>query len=296
MEVVVDDVEAHVAGAGAPDDRVQVRPVVVEERAAVVEDPRDLLDPLVEQPEGRGVRQHQARRPVVDLRAEVLEVQVAAVGRRDLAELESGHGDTRRVRAVRRVRRDDHVPPGLAAIGEHRAHEHQPRELALRARRGLQRDGREPRDLGEDLLQLPHQLERALRTLVLLERVEIAEPGEGHDAFVDSGVVLHRARAERVEAGVDPEVAVGERREVPHDLVLRHLGQPRRRLSPELRGDLRHRQVVGGDTTRAPPRPRLLVDQLHQRATSASTSARRSTSPGVRFSVSATRRTSSRPG
>jgi hypothetical protein len=50
VQVVVDDVEAHVAGARDPDHRVQVRAVVVEERAGVVEDLRDLLDALVEQP------------------------------------------------------------------------------------------------------------------------------------------------------------------------------------------------------------------------------------------------------
>ena len=45
----MDDVEAHVARAGAADDGVQVRAVVVEERAGVVEDARDLLDSLVEE-------------------------------------------------------------------------------------------------------------------------------------------------------------------------------------------------------------------------------------------------------
>ena len=46
---------------------------------------------------------------------------------------------------------------------------------------------------------------------------------------------------------------------------------------------------------RAPPRLGALVDQLHQAATSASTSASRSMSAGVRFSVTQTRRASSSP-
>src|SRR5919199_935549 len=45
-------------------------------------------------------------------------------------------------------------PLTLAALREVRAHEHQPRELALRPRRRLQGDRLEPRDLGERLLQL----------------------------------------------------------------------------------------------------------------------------------------------
>ena len=119
-----------------------------------------------------------------------------------------------------------------------------PGELALRAGRGLERDRGQPGDLGEDLLQLPHQLERALRALVLLQRMQVAEAGQADGPLVDARVVLHRAAAERVEARVDPEVAVGERREVAHDLVLGHLREPRRPLAPKLGGQLGHRQVV----------------------------------------------------
>ena len=294
----MNDVEPHVARARAPDDRVEVRPVVVEERAALVEDPRDVLDPLVEQPERRRVREHQARRAVVDLRAEVVQVEVAAVGRRDLRELEACHRHARRVRAVGGVGGHDHVPPGLAAVGERGAHQHQPRQLALRPRSRLQRHRGQASDLDEDLLELPHQLERALRALVLLQRMEVAETLERGRALVHARVVLHRAAAERVEARVDPEVAVGERGEVPDDLVLRNLRQARRALAGKLGGDLGHRQAVRGDAARAPTGTRLLEDQLHQTdpVTSARTSASRSTSAGVRFSVSATRSTSSSPG
>ena len=81
-----------------------------------------------------------------------------------------------------------------------------PGQLALRAGRRLERDGVEAGDLGEDLLEAPHQLERALRALLLLQRVQVAEAGRTDDALVDARVVLHRAGAERVEAGVDAEV------------------------------------------------------------------------------------------
>ena len=66
----------------------------------------------------------------------------------------------------------------LAAVGERRAHDHQPRQLSLRAGGGLERHGREPGDLGEDLLELPHQLERALDPVLLLQRMQVAEAGQ----------------------------------------------------------------------------------------------------------------------
>ena len=145
------------------------------------------------------------------------------------------------------------LPLVLAAVGERGTHEHQPGQLALRAGRRLQRDRGQPRHLGEDLLQLPHQLERALRPVVLLERMEVAEAGQRDDPLVDPRVVLHRAAAERVEAGVDPEVAIGERGEVADDLVLGHLGEARRPLASKLGGKLRHRRSCVG--TRPARRP-----------------------------------------
>ena len=49
MQIDVDDVEAHVAGTRDAAHGVQVRAVVVEERAGLVEDRGNLLDVLVEE-------------------------------------------------------------------------------------------------------------------------------------------------------------------------------------------------------------------------------------------------------
>ncbi len=125
---------------------------------------------------------------------------------------------------MRRVGGDDELALlALAAVGEVRAHEHEPGQLSLRPRGGLERDRVQAADLGEDLLQAPHELERALRPVLLLERMEVAEPRERDHALVDPRVVLHRAGAERVEAGVDPEGAVGQSGEMADDLRLGEL-------------------------------------------------------------------------
>ena len=297
MQVDVDDVEAHVAGPRDPADGVEVRAVVVHERAGAVEDPLDLLDVLVEQAERGRVREHERRGVLVDLAAQVVDVDVPARVGLDVRQLVAGHRDRGRVRAVRRVG-DDDLPPllALAARGEVRADEQQPGQLPLGAGRRLERDRVEARHLREDLLQPPHQLERALRPVLLLQRVQPGEPRERGEPLVDARVVLHRAGAERIEAGVDAEVAGRELGEVAHELELRHLGQARRLGAAELLRKLgRRRQVlVVRERRRAAARLRLLVDELH-RATSASTSASRSISSGVRRSVTATSRTSSMP-
>ena len=292
----MDDVEAHVARPRDPADGVEVGAVVVEERARVVEDRGDLPDVLVEEAERRRVREHEAGRTLVHLRPQVVEIEVAAVVGLDFAELVAGHGDARGVRPVRRVGGDDHPSLlRLAAVGEVGAHEHQARQLALGAGRRLERDRVEPADLGEDLLQTPHELERPLRALLVLKRVQVAKARQAHDALVDPRVVLHGAGAERVEAGVDAERAVGERGEVAHELRLGDLGEARRRAPAQLLGDVDLRQVVARQRARAAAGPRTFEDELHA-ATSPRTAASRSTSAGVRFSVTATSTASSSPG
>ena len=299
----MDDVEAHVAGPREADDRVQVRAVVVEECAGLMEDPRDLLDALVEEAERRRVREHQPGRPLVHLPAQVLEVEVPACVRLDALELVARHRHARGIRAMGGVGRDDRVAL-LAAVGEVRAHEQESGQLALRARGRLQRHSREPGDLGEDPLQVPHQLERALGALVLLMRVEIAETGQPADALVDAGVVLHRAGAERVEARVDAERPVREGSEVANELGLGELGEARRARAASESGSsgfgspspARVRRVDPASTARrsAARRPRRVRARV-TRSTSSSDCASRSMSSGVRFSVTATRSTSSIP-
>ena len=73
-----------------------------------------------------------------------------------------------------------------------------------------------------------------------------AWPGQRRDALVQARVVLHRARAQRVEAGVEIEVALGEAHVVAHDLRLGELRQARRlRRGAALRQQLRRGRPAG---------------------------------------------------
>ena len=141
VQVDVDDVEAHVAGARVAHDRVQVGAVVVEGPARVVDDLGDLRDVLVEEPEGVRVGQHQAGRVVARLRAQVVEVDAAALVGGQLHHLVAGHRHRGGVGAVGRVG-GEHLGPLLAAVGVVGAGEQQPRQLAVGARRGLEADVR----------------------------------------------------------------------------------------------------------------------------------------------------------
>ena len=232
---------------------------------------------------------------LVDLAAQVVEVDVAARVGLDGRELEAGHRHARRVRAVRGV--GDHDLPArlaLAALVEVGAHQQQARELALAAGGRLEADRVEAGDLAQDLLQLPLELERALRRVVVDERVQVAEARQPDEPLVDARVVFHRAGAERIEAGVDAEVARRERGEVAQHLRLGELGQARRLAAGQLLGDRAAREGRA-----SAPRGRAGRPASARRSASCSrvsASARRSMSSTVRRSVTATSSASSRPG
>ena len=134
-------------------------------------DPGDLLDVLVEQAERVRVRQHQTRHVAVGLRAQVVQIDAAVGVGRDLDDLQARHRHRRGVRAVGGVRRE-HLVAVLAfglVVGAGQQHA---RELPVRAGGGLQRDVRQAGDLRERRLQVPHQLQRALRARGVLQRVQ----------------------------------------------------------------------------------------------------------------------------
>ena len=226
VQVEVHDVEAHVARPREAHDRVQVGAVVVQRGAHAVHDLGDLGDVLVEDPERVGVRQHQAGDVAVGLAAQVLEVHPAGLVGVELDHLQPGHRDRRRVGAVGGVGRQ-HLVAALAAVLVVGARQQHAGELALGARAGLQRDVLHARDLRQRALQAPHQLERALRVIGVLQRVQAGVPGQRGGALVQARVVLHRARAERVEAGVEVVVALRDADVVAHELGLGDLGQRR---------------------------------------------------------------------
>ena len=76
----------------------------------------------------------------------------------------------------------------LAAVAEVGAHQHQPGELALRACCRLQRDGVQPGDLGQDVLQLPAQPSAPCARSSGLVGVQVAEPGQRREPLVDLGL------------------------------------------------------------------------------------------------------------
>src|SRR4051794_18313321 len=87
-------------------------------------------------------------------------------------------------------------------------------------------------------------------------------PGQRGGALVQARVVLHRARAEWIEARVEVEVALRQVHVVADDLGLAQLGQPRRLGAAEALREQAFglRDVELGTHERAPPARALLED------------------------------------
>ena len=208
--------------------------------------------------------------------AQVVEVDAALLVGGELHHLVAGHRHRRGVGAVRGVG-GEHLGPVLAAVGVVGAGEQQARQLAVRSGRGLEADVRQAADLRQRLLEQPHQLEGALGPLRLLRRVQPRVARQRRHPLVEARVVLHRARAERVEARVEVEVPPRDPVVVPDDLGLRDLGQLRRLGAEELlRDQLVDRALLDSGLRQrrgAPALDRALVDRrravaLHRRSRS----------------------------
>ena len=213
-------VDAHVGRTHLPDEGVEVRAVEVEERSLRVDAPGDLEDLLLEDAERVRNGDHQGRDVLVQLRVQRGEVHRPPRRGVDLHHLVAGEVRRGRVRAVSRVGDEDVaacVPPRHVGRPDHQ----RARQLAVRAGRGLERDARKAGEDLERLLEAPHHLEVSLREVLRGVGVRLVEPREARRLLVQPRVVLHRARAERVERRVDGEVQPREAREVPDDV---HLG------------------------------------------------------------------------
>ena len=115
-------------------------------------------------------------------------------------DLHAQHAGAGRVGAVGGIG-DEHfialaVSTGLV-VGLHHQHAG---KLAMGAGSGLQGNGGKTADLLQPLLHLPHQRQGTLDGLDGLHGVDVQKAGKAAGVFVDLGVVLHGAAAQRVKA------------------------------------------------------------------------------------------------
>src|ERR1051326_275100 len=117
---------------------------------------------------------------------------------------------------------------GAVAGIEKRPDHHDARHLAMCAGGRLQRNTGQAGDLRETLLQLVNHLQRALNVGFIRQRMKVSKARDARDALVQTRVVFHRARTERIHPDIDRVVPSRHANEVTHDVDFadfRHAGE-----------------------------------------------------------------------
>jgi len=116
VDVVVHHVETHIARPSAPEQGVQVCPVVVEQAADVVDHRRDFGDVALEQPERVRVSQHERRGVLGESGLERLEVDPSLVVAGQGDDVVATERSTGEVGPVGALWDDDLVPMPLVVV------------------------------------------------------------------------------------------------------------------------------------------------------------------------------------
>ena len=262
VQVDVHHVKAHIAGTDYAHYGVEVRTVVIEQTARLVDDLCDLFDVALEKAERGGVGQHKARGIGADGLPEGVKVHAAVGSGLDLLDLEAGHGGGGGVGAVRRIGHYHDLALKVAAVLVIGADMHKAGQLAVSAGSGLQGERVHTADLAEHLLHIVHQFKAALSHLGVEQGMHVVK--QGGKLLVDFGIVLHGTRAQGVEAVVHAEVAARKVGVVANKVHFAQLGQGKRRGRAKLLGYLVHGvgRVAHGQIVRPASLMRTLKNQL----------------------------------
>ena len=168
---------------------------------------RDLLDPRLEQPQRVGIGNHEHGRLVVELGGQIVDIDKAlgrALDGHDRGSRPSPRWPGSVPWAASGISTTERLLAEVAEIG--RGHQ-QGRHLAVRPGGRLERDGRQPGDLGQHVLRLVQQGQHALQRRFGLVGVQVGHARQRRQPLVPLGVVLHRTGAQRIEVGIDRHVS-----------------------------------------------------------------------------------------
>ena len=294
VQVHVDAVKAHVAGADDAHNGIEVGPVVVAQAAGLMDQTRDLQDVFVEDAHGVGVGEHQTGGIVPQGRAQAVQVHAAVGAGGDVHHLIAAHGRRGGVGAMGRVGHDDLgalvVAPGIVILLD----QQDAGELAVGSGGRLEGHAVHAGDLAQVLLRGVQHMAHTRQGLPGGQGVAAGEARQSCHLLVDAGIVLHGAGAQGVEAAVDAVYLVAQLRIVAGDVGLAELGQVGLRLPAQglRQGDGVH---VAGRQDGAPAAGHALFkNQLHLSSTSLTMDTASSSSRRLTFSV-AHHRTRSSP-
>ena len=178
-----------------------------------------LRDLLVEDSEGVGVGEHEARDILVHLCFQGGKIDHAALVAAQIFDLVADHGGSGGIGAVGGVGNQD-LFARIAFGFKIGAHQQDAGEFAVGSGGRLQSDGIHAGDFDELIGERLHDAQCALRDLLGLIGMGAGDSIEAGDDLIDPRIVLHGAGAERVHAVIDRVIPGGEAGEVADDFDL----------------------------------------------------------------------------
>ena len=285
VQVHVDAVKAHVAGAHHAHDGVEIGPVIVAEAAGLVDQAGDLQDVLIEEAHGVGIGEHEPRGVLPQDRLQGLQVHAAVRGGGDVHHLVAAHGGGGGVGAVGGIGHDDLAALRIAPAGVILLDEQHAGKLPVGAGGGLEGHALHAGDLAEIFRRGVQHLPAAGGVLLPGQGMDAGEARQGGHVLIDAGIVLHGAGAQGVEAAVhavDPVVELGI---VPGQIHLAEFRQRRGGLAAESLGQLNLFHVAFRQQVAVPAGNALFKNQLHFASTSLTRAMALSSSALLCFSV-----------
>ena len=202
VQVQVHHVGAEIAGTCEAHQRIHIRAIHIEQRAFAVQDIGRRHDMRFENAQRIGVRDHQPGHVFGDGFLQRRKIQQALFVRPDVFHHVARDGRRGRVGAVRGVGNQD-LLARVALLFEQRADQQDTRQLALRARRRLQRDRIHAGDLQQRGFKERHHFHCALRQRFRLIRMRPRQTFRARHEFVHARIVFHGAGSQRVHAVID---------------------------------------------------------------------------------------------
>ena len=285
VQVHVDAVKAHIAGAHHAHDGVEVGAVVVAQAACLVDEAGDLQDVLIKDTHGVGVGQHQTGGILAQGGPEGVQIHAAVRAGGDVHHVVAAHGGGGGVGAVGAVGDDDLGALVVAAGVMILLDEQHTGELTVGAGGGLERHVVHAGDLAEILRRGVQHLLHTVQILRRRQGVYVGKAGQRRHLLVNAGIVLHGAGAEGVEAAVHAVYLLAKLGIVAGDIRFAHLRQEGLRLAPQGRGQGDTLHIAGGQNGAAASGNALFKDQLHFASTSFTTETALSSCSLETFSV-----------
>ena len=195
MQIQMDNVKAHIARTRNAHDRVQIRAVVINQTAGVVNDFCDFQNIFFKQAQCVGIRQHQRRGRFIRHRPQRFHIDVAFRVAWNLPDRKARHHRTGRIGSMSGIRHEHDGALIFMMAFQIVADRHQAAEFAMRARGRLEAERIHAGDLRQIFFQRCDNFQTALHVLFRRQRMDRRKALQVGRVFVDFRIVFHRAGA-----------------------------------------------------------------------------------------------------